>query len=306
MTKFICCGDLHIRANAPINRKDNYFETVIGKFTQIIDLARMHGADIICAGDFFDHIKVGHTVVNTIISIIQEFKGIMYLVAGQHDLPNHKMDGIKQSPIKTLLFQPNVILLDHQEVRSSNTRLFGCSWGEEIPEIKRNNFKKILVIHKSITPEEPPFFLKEAISAEDMLKSTKFNAVISGDYHVPFVKRTNEKILINCGPMMRQKINEADLKPSVFLFDTITWTCKRIKLKVKPPGDVFILENSIKKNDSKFKKELSDLVNTLKNTSEKPSFKQVVNILIDKGSFDKDTIEKIKGKIHEAEGIKIR
>lgn len=298
--KFLCCSDLHIRSNAPINRKDDYFETAIGKFSQIVSLANKHKADIICAGDIFDHIKVGHKVVNTIISILGNLDGVFYLVLGQHDAPNHKTDFIDQSPIQTLLFQNNVVRLTEYPIKIDNCLIYGASWGERIPRL-RNTKNRMLVLHKSITPEKPPFFLTEAISAKEALSKYTYDFIISGDYHVPFVQGLKEKILINPGPMLRQKINESELQPSVFLLDTLTKQSKRIYLKVRPAEDVFILENATKKTTSEFKEELDDLVQALKDRSERPNYKQVVDVLIKEMTPDKRTVDKIKEKLYEAE-----
>lgn len=300
--KFVCCADLHIRANAPINRKDDYFETAMGKFSQIVSIANKNKADIICAGDFFDHIKVSHTVVNIIIAIIKNLDGHLFLVAGQHDLPNHKKDWIEQSPIKTLLFQENVTLLGEVPIKYENSLLYGASWEDRVPVLKRKTqSRRILAIHKAITPEKPPFFLKEAISANKALDKFTYDFIISGDYHVPFVRQRKGKLLINCGPMLRQKINEAELKPSVFLLDTVTAKCKRIYLKVNPADDVFLLENVKRDNDMQFKEELTDLVEALKSKSNSPNFGQIVNVLIDETKPNQKTIDKVKRILNDAE-----
>lgn len=299
--QFLCCADLHIRANAPINRKDeSYFDTVFGKFNQIIYLANKHNANIICAGDIFDNIRVSHRVVNATIDSLNRLEKSFLMVMGQHDLPNHKTDVIDSSPIQTILYLPNVELLGSSPKKCEDWQIFGSSWEQEIPKIKSTK-KTILAIHKSITPEEPPFFLTEAISAEHMLESSPFQIIVSGDYHESFVHYKNGKVLINCGSMMRQKINEQYNHPCCYLIDTESKKISLIKLDIQNPDEVFLTVDNSDKLDQKFTEELSRLVESLKKRADKPNYKQIVDVIIKEVKPSRKTIEKIKELITHAD-----
>src|SRR6056297_3378153 len=128
MARFVLCADLHIRSNKPKHRKDDYFESVVVKLQQIIDLANKRKANILCAGDIFDHTKVGHKVVNKIIDVLNSFNHKFYVVYGQHDSTYHSKN-LENSPLYTLLDKKNVILLNSKKPKKINGfYVYGCSW----------------------------------------------------------------------------------------------------------------------------------------------------------------------------------
>ena len=287
----IFCADLHIRSNRPQFRKDDYWKTVCRKFRQIIYLCNKHNANLVIAGDIFDSTKVGHKVVNKIIEYIKKLKGYVLVVAGQHDQVYHKKD-LKDSPLFTLILSEKVILLNREDFWEVGiNKIYGCSWGEE--PIKPEGANNILVIHKTITPEEPPHFLTEAWSAEKALDTWEgYFLIVSGDYHQPFIVQKWGNVLVNCGPMMRSSIDQIDIEPTIYLYNTETEKIKGIKLKIEPAEKVFALEN-IKNRDSKFSEELKSLIETLKSKSERPDYKETVNLLIEKGNIRAEVKNKI-------------
>lgn len=299
MAKFLCCADLHIRSNKPQHRMDDYFQSVMKKFSQIIDLSNRTDSNIICAGDFFDNTKVGHGVVNAVLEQTKRLDNNLFLITGQHDRNFHS-DDLSKTPIKTLLFQKNIHFINRQKpIKIDDFYIYGCSYGEE--PIKQVDKNSILVIHRSITPEKPPFFLKEAIYEKTALKKYKnYSIIIAGDYHVPFAIRRNKKILINCGPMMRSSIDQMDLKPVVWIINTKNRKIQKIKLKVEKAEDVFRLEN-IKKEDLKFSEELEQLVHTLKDKSQQPNYKNTIDALIEQPGIKKKTRQMVKKLLFEAE-----
>jgi DNA repair exonuclease SbcCD nuclease subunit len=292
MAKFILCSDLHIRSNRPQYRKDDYFKTAINKFQQIIIAANENNADIICAGDLIDNVRIGYKVVNNMISALSSLNGTMYIVCGQHDMSFHSHD-METSPIQTLLFQDNVKLLNRRKpVKIDNVNIYGCSW-EDKPLVSEDK-NSILVIHKSITENEPPFFLKDAIQASQAMKEWKYKVTVSGDYHIPFLKRSRGKLLVNCGPMLRQNIGETELKPTIWLLDTDGYRIKRMYLKVEPADDVFSLDKVPEKKESIFTEEITELISSLKDTSgNKPDYKQIVQMVIDKTNPGEAVIKKV-------------
>ncbi len=290
MSKFICGADFHIRSNRPQFRKDDYFKTVIKKFKQIINISNKYKAPIIVAGDFFDSIKVGHKTVNSILEELKELKTKCYVCSGQHDMSYHTHD-LSSSPLQTLIHANKLILLNKSPTIISNEYFYGCSFGEKVPEPTHDD--AILVIHKSITPKEPPFFLTDAISAKDAFKKYNYKIIISGDYHVPFIKKYKDRLIINCGPMLRQSIDQTELKPRIYLLDTKKVIVKPLFLDIEPAESVFAFEDIKKKEESQFTKGLEDLINTLKNKEEKPDYKQTVDLVMDKGKIRDATRNKV-------------
>lgn len=304
MSRFIACADLHIRNNRPVHRKDEYFKTVCNKFQQIISLGNEHCAHIIIAGDFFDSVKVGHKVVNTILEIMNTLsdKRRVFVIAGQHDMSYHTHD-LSGSPLQTLIHAGKIELLHrkHPLVVVENFEeewIYGCSFGQEPVEPKHKN--SILVIHKSVTPGEPPFFLTDAISDEEMFnKYPKYKLFICGDFHSPFTAQTEKRMLVNCGPMLRQSIDQIDLKPRVWFIDTCSKKCKPIFLNIEPPESVFTLENIKDKSESDLSEEIGDLIDTLKNRAERPDYKETVKLIMKEGKVSKATRNKVNSILGE-------
>lgn len=291
MKNYILAADLHIRSNRPRFRKDSYFRTVCWKFKQIIQIANKYNAHLIIAGDFFDSTKVGHKVVNIILRYVQRLEGCIFCVAGQHDQVYQAKD-LKGSPLYTLILSGKVILLNNEAYwNDGKYHIYGCSFGDEpiVPKTENN----VLVIHKSITPKEPPFYLPNAYSAEQALnKWEDYSIIVSGDFHEPFIKKKKERTLVNCGPMMRQSIDQADIEPSVWVFNTEKESIKRLKLRFDLPEEVFAFED-IKNKESKFAENLNELVETLKSEKTRPDYKQNVQLLMNSSKVSDNTRKKI-------------
>jgi hypothetical protein len=133
-----------------------------------------------------------------------------------------------------------------------------------------------------------------------MLDMCNYRIIVSGDYHESFMHVKDGKVLINCGPMMRQKINEAYCHPACYLINTLTRKVNMLQLKIKEPGDVFLLENTKEKDDSKFREELRKLVESLKKKADNPNYKQIVDIIVNEIKPKEATISKIKELMNNA------
>lgn len=236
MNRFIVCADLHIDSRCPRYRKDNYWETVQEKLLWIVATANDRNARLIIAGDIFDSSKCTQKVVNTVIAIFKEAKYVPYVVAGQHDLKFHT--DIEETPFFTLISAGVVRLIE-----GAYEEFTGVGFGQEVPE----KHTKFLIIHKSITPDEPPFFLPDAISAVDAFsKYAGYTYIVAGDYHVPFVKQKKSvrmnRYIINCGTMMRNTKDMKNYIPKIFEIDTDANTVSEIEVPHEPFETVFDTE----------------------------------------------------------------
>lgn len=297
MTNYICCADLHLTSNKPILRTEtDFLKVCIDKVNQIIELANEYKADILIAGDLFHSYTVSYKVLNEFSNCFNNLHRKVLFVDGQHDRENHTTNFIN-TPIYSLnnsksncFFLQNTNII--QDKRTSYCFcVYGASWKSKIStEIKDN----ILLVHKCITPEKPPFFLKDAISAKEMLKKySNFKYIITGDYHESFMCKYKGRVLINPGSMTRMKIDQLDHEPSVYLLDTDKDKVKRIKLKVRPAKKVFNLTKSEKDKDfKKFQEEIKDLVQALKIKSKSPNYLNILNQIIKKSKTNK-SVQKI-------------
>lgn len=230
--KFLACGDLHARRNSPHYRMDDYWQAFRDKLEWILGTANSFNARILIAGDLFDSSRVPLHVVNTVTFILQLADHVPYVVPGQHDLLYHT--DLHDTPLFNLHMNGVVeIISGHHE------GVTGVGFGQEIPE-GENEF---LLIHKSITPKEPPFFLQDAVSATGFMKAyPNYKYIISGDYHPWHYTKMDGRHLINCGCLMRNKKDMREHKPVVWLIDTEKDEVATIEVPHSPFDEVFDVE----------------------------------------------------------------
>lgn len=234
--RYLACADLHITDKTPRYRKDDYPETCLRKLDWIVEEANRRDAILLISGDMFDSTAMKWEIVNRVIEILRKCKHLPVAIAGQHDMVN-KVENLINTPLFNLWVSGVLYIL------GGGWRLDGIQgqqYGAPVP--KAEDIDSIILVHKSITPEEPPFFLGDALSAEEAAKVYKdFRVVVSGDYHVPFAKEVGNVHIVNCGPMMRDKKDKRNLKPCVWYiqkrFSEVT--VYPIEIPIESAEDVF-------------------------------------------------------------------
>ena len=259
--KLICAGDLHIRANRPVSRKDDYYFAQFEKFGHLLDTAEnfiREGEEvaILQPGDFFDT-QVPYKVLADIGEMIGRRRDFGYhfpifVVFGQHDMAYRN---IRNTPLYVLdllgvvqrAMHPSII----QTHSGEDVNIYGVDWGEDIPEPETEGFN-VLLIHKMITKGGPLFpGQKDYEDAEVFLRKMVgmgYSLVVSGDNHQTFVVERKKGVLVNAGSMMRMSIDQADHKPCFFIFDTETREIEKRDFGwVFPAEEVFDFERQERK-----------------------------------------------------------
>ena len=237
MKNYIFCADLHITDSTPRYRKDDYVETGLSKLQWIVDLANSTDSVLGIAGDFFDKPTVEWKVVNRVIEILNTCKHTPIVIAGQHDMVN-KVQDLSNTPLYNLWISGTVMMISNVH---HGPGLYGQQFGADPPDVTPEP-NSIIMIHKSVTPDEVPFFLGSAISAEEASLIYKdYKIVVAGDYHVPFYKVINGVHIINCGPMLRAEKDKRDMEPCVWgvFVEGKEVAVTQIKIPIKPADDVF-------------------------------------------------------------------
>lgn len=196
---------------------------------QLWDLQKKHNCPIICCGDIFDHWNAPAETINFALQKLP----FMYAVPGQHDLPHHSYDNIKQSAYWTLVKagriknlrwgNPEVVLFEHDS--NSALVLHGFPWGTEITKRQMGTDDPnvhLAVVHSYIwiTGHSYPNAPKEKRAGEyfDSLKG--FTAAAFGDNHKGFLSTKGPCPIFNCGTLMRRKADEFSYEPQVGLLYT--------------------------------------------------------------------------------------
>ena len=222
--QFILVSDIHATSQNPTNRKDDILNTFISKFSFILKYAQKNNASILQAGDFF-HKPRDWNSLDAIISLFNQYKGVnIYSIFGQHDtymrsktLPNNLLTLNKAGYLDLLSEKP---IKFKKHCRSKEVCLYGCSWGEKVPEPKGE--VNILVMHASIS-KKAIFPGHDYTSPEYFIKKNKgWDLILVGDTHRYFTVRTKKTTLINTGPLLRLEANQYNIKhkPTLLIYDT--------------------------------------------------------------------------------------
>jgi predicted phosphodiesterase len=165
----------------------------------------------------------------------------IYTIYGQHDTEYHS-DKVHNTPLNMLRLLGGV-KISYNTLLTQKIIVRCFSWFDPIPEpAEKNDMKKILVLHKTISNGYTAF---ESTDAKTLLDRLNYDLILSGDNHKQFTVTSNGRHLVNPGSLMRSAIDQADHEPAVYIYDTeatrIKDALKRIPLKVAPANEVFDL-----------------------------------------------------------------
>ncbi len=230
----ILTSDWHLCHKAPIARsaEPDWYAAMRRPLCEITQLASKYNAPVIIAGDIFDRWNSPPELINFALDELDGFRiengnfPNLYAIPGQHDLPNHRLDEVKRSAYYTLLVTGIFKNLEKWEFFCSDAlSISAFAWGEEIiphdqdrqPE---NDRIQLAVVHSYIWKDGcsyPGADEKQKIGGYG--KSLEgYDAAVFGDNHKGFKTNSNIKPhIINCGTLMRRKIDEIDYQPQVGL-----------------------------------------------------------------------------------------
>jgi DNA repair exonuclease SbcCD nuclease subunit len=236
-------ADLHLRDDRPLNRKDDYYQTMLQKF----DFCLKQAPTMLVAGDFFDKSNVSMKLLSDVIYLIREAGTQVIVIPGQHDLPGHNLELLYESGlgvlveagvVTLLLDEPKQIRVPIKTAKFYKIKIWPVPFGQEVIVPKeKSEIPNIMLIHKLIFLNKQgvfPGIENPEISVNFMKKYPQFDLIISGDNHQQFfIQENNKKTkLINTGSMMRQKIDQKDHHPAIALIDNnLNVSIKAIPIK---------------------------------------------------------------------------
>jgi exonuclease SbcD len=244
--KLLCLPDIHATDSRPVNRTDNYWDTVKQKLNFIFDTAEKEQVDaILSPGDLTDSPSLSNLELRELVGLFKRRSKEFFTTYGQHDLR------YRTRPQSALLLLEEAISPEkfHVMDKSSsidferkNITINASAYGESIPDPIEDHFN-ILLIHRMIIEEKLWSKQEEYEPANVFLRQNNYDLIVSGDNHSGFLASTKGgRVLINCGSMMRSTIAQIDHKPFVVLFDTETKKYKQIFIPIEPSEKVFRIE----------------------------------------------------------------
>ena len=243
----VLCSDLHIRADVPLCRTDDYTKAMWDKLSFIFNLCSKYNVPLFCGGDIGHRSQWPNWLLSEFISLA---KGVtIYSCLGQHDLPGHSIDEVLKSGCGVLHIS-NMVLFD------STGSIDIIHYGEEI---ESRSFGTVLITHRLVTNN-----LKEdwpgqvSYDAVKLLKDfPQYKLILSGDNHKPFVAEYEGRVLVNSGSMMRNTVDQIDHTPRVYLWDAAENIVEPVYLPIED-GVIDSSHIEVKKDRDERMKEMTE------------------------------------------------
>lgn len=235
----ILTADWHLRSTIPICRKDDFFEEQAKKIDFILQESDRYQCPILVAGDIGDKPQWENWLLEKYIGKFKAHSQRIYVLPGQHDLPNHRLDKLSESGLGVLVTSEAVYPLINQRWFDEKFKISCFPFGEKLngPTYKKEN-KEIAIIHQLVSQNPLWKGQKNFISAKSLLgKFPCYDLIVSGDNHQSFAEEYKGRLLVNPGSIMRTTIAQKNFKPRIYLWYAETNTVKEVSIPIKK--DVF-------------------------------------------------------------------
>lgn len=281
--KIATVGDLHLSANTPSSRVDNYEEACIDKLNNLYSLCITQGIKyVILVGDIFHSYRNTVPFVSKIIEAFDSFRfhGIkVFSIAGNHDLLYSTLDTIKETSIYNLFLSGVVLPFSSirfiKEGEGFKFGITGFHYSELIEKPEVSDEYNICVAHQFFYDEG---FSEDTITKE-MLNTLPYDCYILGHSHIPFITKDYSSVrgtskVIRTGSFTRHDAQAYQLRDTINC-DIITLSnslsVDRIPMQIKPFSEVFssqvVDKSTLKQSIKSLKENFSNLISEINNSS---------------------------------------
>lgn len=147
----------------------------------------------------------------------------MIAVPGQHDLPNHRLEDVRNSAFWTLAEAKAIVPAIEVGWAGTGIEVTPFPWETEIrphPRGKVEGLIRVALCHRYVCrslaeayPGAPPSVRASAL--REQLRG--YDVAVFGDNHKPFEKRVGDCLVYNCGALIPRTAAEQSHRPSVGL-----------------------------------------------------------------------------------------
>lgn len=268
MSRVLIFSDMHCSGRNPRSRIDDYYQSCLLKFDEILSLSK--DCDIIIsAGDLWDTSTVSNTMVDDLLDRIESNKKIFYVVFGNHDTNSYNLKASKSTSLAHMIRRSKYVKhLDEIKLDNFFIKGYDCKFGME-DELKKNGLfhksnaeNSLAVTHTFITIK--PFISNVShVLAKDI--KSNYSTIWCSHFHSEFDEIINNHRFVNLSSIGRTSINEQH-QPQVAIFDTETQEIQKIKLKsAKPANKIFDLSKHKEIKDKS--KSIDEFIGSLNDTN---------------------------------------
>lgn len=295
-------ADWHIRSDVSENRIDDFFKAQERKIDFILDMSNNYYCPILIAGDIGNKSKWENWLLEKYIKKFKAHRQKIYVLPGQHDLPNHRLDKLEESGLGVLIASGAVKLLLREstyiDISERNVEIYPVQFDCKIISVKKTykSNRIIAIIHRLISQTKLWEGQENFTSAKSLLKRFPcYDLIVSGDNHQSFVEKYKGRLLVNPGSIMRSIISQLNYTPKIYLWNAENNEVEAIEIPIRPAKEVFNF-SAINKQEKRDERMLA-FVESLKSDCEfKMSFEDNLNEFLDKNKIE----QKIKFKVFMA------
>lgn len=214
MPDAILTADLHIRADKPRARTDNFQEAMWRKLEFILALSDKYNCNILVAGDLGDEAEWPDWLLREVICRMNQYGNDIFVIPGQHDLPNHSLKLYPKSGLGvleatgliTLVWQHAPVLMMEEQKQPIGFHVHGFPYGQEIEHCedcknKKRYNRSVAMTHDLILSGKAEGWEEgKGVNSKALLKQfPEYDLILSGDNHKPFVIEYQNGLLVNPG-----------------------------------------------------------------------------------------------------------
>lgn len=266
MVKALLIGDCHLADKPPSLRTETYTQDILDKLAYCVKIANDQTDVMVLLGDVF-HIKLSsrnsHALVQATASVLEQFKGRVLIVPGNHDLSQNRLESLPSQPLGTLALSPNIELLDGYD---EETKIVGIPYLDSFEDFHArlegleaepiDPAPVLIATHASIFPDNqsPPYAHMNASGID-----TGGIPLAYGHIHDPhfFYQSKDGTWFCNNGAISRGSLHEETVKrePAVTIFDSEAQGCPftSVPIPFRPASEVFRLAEHVEKVEAQAK-----------------------------------------------------
>ena len=311
MNKYLYFQDGHAKGVNPVARKDNYYQSWLAKFKEILTIAKERKVDaIIDGGDLLDTPRVADTIVDDILDLIEETGIPIYALWGNHNLIGHHIETSTNTSFKHMLRRCK-LLKEAKEINEKTHTIKFIDYDHDIEKkIKEEGIIfqetprfRVAIAHAFITPK--PFLASVLHVVADDIK-TNADLILVAHYHAVWEKQVGKTKFIDIGCLGRCSIAEAGIHPTCVIMDFSLPKSEKINLEfiklqsAKEGKDVFDLEaKELAQNNER---ELELFVNSLRDFKNQDlDVRGAIEYVGKEQNIERPVIERILQKLGEVQ-----